>query len=430
MSWLDEFKSGFTQAAEEGPEDWRQAFFEGRARTPAPGSTADNPAYLDQTDAPKLETIWNTNPTVQRIGENLGLFDKQQKEARDRKGLGLQSTGAGRAGQMLGTLANDIANDKSRSFWWLMNAPQAVVDVTAETLLSAVNPDLFSSETVMGSDGSPLRSVSNKRIQEFDPETGIPQFKTNEEQADYNKARNYKDAERGIDGLIDEEAITRRKGIGMDSDGYYTRRKYAPGAVAALGVPTGIGINAGLGLLNPLGGSGGYEAALPSAEDPTKTSNVIAEIGAKYLLGRTGNLLPYDEFRKVRPDVSKGEYNAYKAFKYDKALDLDLSDGDFTLPMGVLKGTTDGIHGPELQFLGRSMPVTTTIVPTLGAMAGVAYGVSRSRGAAPGKRTAIRDGLLYGMGGLGVSTAAGLLAEEARRRASSVSNQQLNQPEQ
>ena len=108
----------------------------------------------------------------------------------------------------------------------------------------------------------------------------------------------------------------------------------------------------------------------------SKTANVIAEIGAKYILGRTGNLLPYEEFKKVRPDVSREEYNAYKAFKYDKELDYDASDGDVSLlPMGVLKATAEGIHGPEVQFLGRSLPVTTTILPTVAAALGTAAGV-------------------------------------------------------
>ena len=47
---------------------------------------------------------------------------------------------------------------------------------------------------------------------------------------------------------------------------------------------------------------------LPSEEDPSKTNNVLGEVAAKYILGRTGNLLPWDEFKKVRPDVSKDEY--------------------------------------------------------------------------------------------------------------------------
>ena len=136
----------------------------------------------------------------------------------------------------------------------------------------------------------------------------------------------------------------------------------------------------GLGLLNPLGGSGGYTAALPSQDDPTKTDNVIGEVAMKYLLGRTGNLLPYEEFSKYRPDVDVGDYNRYKAFKYDKEFDLDPTDGNLNiLPAGILKATADGIHGPEVQFLGRSLPLTTTIVPYLGALAGGVLGVRDER---------------------------------------------------
>ena len=138
--------------------------------------------------------------------------------------------------------------------------------------------------------------------------------------------------------------------------------------------------------------------------------------------------MPYDEFSKVRPDVSREEYNRYKAFKYDKGLDLNITDGDFTIPTGVLKGTMDGIHGPEIQFLGRSLPLLTTIVPTASAIAGTAAGVALSRGKGPGQRTAIRDGIIGGMGGLAAGTGAGLIAEEMRRRAGDVSSNQLENP--
>ena len=60
-----------------------------------------------------------------------------------------------------------------------------------------------------------------------------------------------------------------------------------------MSIPAGIAINTGLGLMTPFGGAEGYKAALPSDEDPSKTSNVIGEVAAKYFLGRTGNLLPY-----------------------------------------------------------------------------------------------------------------------------------------
>ena len=59
------------------------------------------------------------------------------------------------------------------------------------------------------------------------------------------------------------------------------------------GIPVGVAINSGIGLLNPFGGQEGYEAAIPDPDDRNKTSNVLAEIGSKYILGRSGNLLPW-----------------------------------------------------------------------------------------------------------------------------------------
>ena len=160
--------------------------------------------------------------------------------------------------------------------------------------------------------------------------------------------------------------------------------------------------------MTPFGGAEGYEAAVPSQEDKTKTDNVLAEVATKYILGRTGNLLPYDEFVKVRPDVSKGEYNAYKAFKWNKNADYDLTDGDLTSHAGAIKYTDEGIHGPEIQFLGRSLPVTTGIIPYLGSVAGGVAGVRTKR--------PIKGGLLGGLGGLAVGQIGGNLIEGERRR--------------
>ena len=134
----------------------------------------------------------------------------------------------------------------------------------------------------------------------------------------------------------------------------------------------------------------------------------MMEVAAKYILGRTGNLLPYDEFKKVRPDVSKGEYNAYKAFKWDKKGDIDIRDGDFTVPTGILKGSMDGIHGPELQFLGRSLPATTALMPIAATIAGTTYGASR------GKKP-IRNAFVGGMTSLAASSGLGMLIENERR---------------
>ena len=138
-------------------------------------------------------------------------------------------------------------------------------------------------------------------------------------------------------------------------------------------------------------------------------------------MGSTGKMLPYSEFKEVRPDVSPEEYRAYQAFKYDKGIDLNpFDDGKFGLPGGVVKTTSEGVHGPELQFLGRSLPVTTGIVPYLGALAGGVAGVRSKR--------PIRGGFVGGVTGLAAGQIAGNLLEEERRRRNTVENQ-LNNPQ-
>ena len=207
-------------------------------------------------------------------------------------------------------------------------------------------------------------------------------------------------------------------------------KNYRSGYVEALAIPAGVAINNSLGLLTPFGGAEGYEAVMPSDEDPSKTSNAVAEVAAKYILGRTGGLLDYDEFKKVRPDVSKGEYNAYKAFKYDNSTDLNPFDGDFTVPSGVLKGTTDGIHGAEIQFLGRSLPLTTAAVPFTSAVVGAALGVRRGKKYRKGGELygtpdpdAVKRGMMGGTAGAVGGIALGNLLEAERRRRNEASNE-------
>ena len=160
--------------------------------------------------------------------------------------------------------------------------------------------------------------------------------------------------------------------------------------------------------MTPFGGAEGYKAAIPSEEDPSKTDNVLVEVALKYFMGRTGNLLPYDEFKKVRPDVSNDEYNRYQAFKYDKREDWNPTDGDTTMLGGAIKTTDEGIHGPELQFLGRSLPVTTGIIPFASALAGGAAGVASKR--------PLKGGILGGFAGLAAGQIGGNIIEGERRR--------------
>ena len=166
--------------------------------------------------------------------------------------------------------------------------------------------------------------------------------------------------------------------------------------------------------MTPFGGAEGYKAVFPSEEDPSKTNNPIAEVAAKYILGRTGGILPWEEFKKVRPDVSKDEYMRYKAFKFDKEQDYNvLDDGKMTALGGVAKYTNEGIHGPEVQFLGKSLPVATAIMPTAAAILGTAYGARKG----PMRGTA--TGLASALG----SMAIGNVIEQERRRRNEAENQ-------
>jgi hypothetical protein len=276
-----------------------------------------------QPDAPKMRQMLGAYRSPQAFKAALGFKqDSDYEVARALEGASFMTASPGnKLGTALGALGSDLTQDSLRRFWWLLNAAQATGEVIAEEGLVRARPELY--ET-------------------------------------------YKTGYTAYD----------KKGNAYPE----TRRKFKPGYVQSLAIPAGIAINTGLGLMTPFGGAEGYKAALPSDEDPTKTSNVLGEVAAKYFLGRTGNLLPYQDFKEVRPDVSADEYGRYKAFKFDKKTDLNpFDDGKMTIPTGVAKYTNEGIHGPEVQFLGRSLPVTTGLVPFAGAVAwrNGALGVSK-----------------------------------------------------
>ena len=377
---LKKILEGFRGAYGEGREDYSDAYKDARE------------AKGKGREGTRINHLLGTNPTFVRTRELLGLANKEDIQARNQMGLGLETDRSRLIGQVLGTLGADLTQDHSRGLYWLINAPQALGNIINEEVLARANPGLYRSDRVKDESGKDIRVVAMDK-------DGEP-----------IKNRNYQVA---LDNGLISESGKRQKHVGTNK-GFYQRRRYEPGFVEALGIPAGAAINAGMGLLNPIGGSGGYEAALPSQEDPTKSENILMEIGAKYILGRTGNLLPYAQFSQERPDVAKGEYNAYKAFKYDKGLDLNVLDGDFTLPTGILKGTTDGIHGPEIQFMGRSLPLLTTGIPFASAVAGTAMGVRTKR--------PIRNGFIGGMAGLAAGGGTGLLLENERQRRNGISN--------
>ena len=375
-------RSAFNEEIGRGPDDQAKMFYKTRELQ-----------GLDD-DAPRMDKTLGEHPVFYRLRENVGIADKDAMEARAQLGMELKKTIGGRIGQMGGAIGADIIQDKSRSIWWLLNAAQAAGNVLNDYAIKAANSDLF----------------------------GATDLNTPFNLNDLKAAGYTRTTESGREVPVE--------GV-FNAGGKAKKRNYRSGLVQALGAPAGFAINQGMGLMTPFGGYEGYEAVIPDENDPSKSANAVAEIASKYILGRTGNLLDWDEFKKVRPDVSKGEYNAYKAFKYDKAIDMNpFDDGNFSLPGGVARGTTDGIHGAEIQFLGRSLPVNTAVVPFLSAVGGTMAGVRKGRRYRQGGDLAgqvdpnsVKRGLMGGTAGALGGMAIGNTIEAERRKRNEASNQ-------
>jgi hypothetical protein len=365
------FKAGAVDAYGDGREDHRIAF-----------KRASDDKGVD-VDAARIQNSFGTNRTITMVREMMGMQHKENAAVLKSMGMDLSPDPATRAGQVLGHLGADITQDRSRELWWLLNAPQASVNVVQELATKHYAPDLFKSDPVLLEDGTSLRqtrdNLTAKKMGAIGPDNRTT------------------------------------KGHSIDQKGIIHKRRLQPGHLAALEVPAGFATNWGIGLMNPFGGSEGYAAAIPSEEDRSVSANPIAEVGAKYILGRTGNLLPWTDFQKVRPDVSKDEYMRYKAFKFDNDVDMNPLDGDLIGPMGVAKYTNEGIHGPEVQFLGRSLPISTALLPAATAIAGTTYGATK-------RNKPIQKGFAYGMAGAIGGRVIGNIIENERRKRNAAEN--------
>ena len=388
---LSDFGEGFSDDYGQGREDRRNAFLRERKLS---GQTEEST---------KWDSLMGTHPAAFRLQELTGNLKPEKRQALEELDMQLKGSTARKSGQLLGSVANDLTQDTTRSVYWLLNALQATGEVINEQALSRVVPELYKKSRVQSAE-IPFTVTPEGKSPRY---LNISDKDAIKEMVDTNKAK-----------YVDDK-LKASRGYSFDDSGDLQKRNYSPGMVQSLAIPTGIAINTGLGLMSPFGGAEGYKAALPSEDDPTKSSNVLGEVGLKYLMGRTGQLLPYEEFKKVRPDVSRDEYKRYQAFKYDKREDYNPTDGDLTIGAGALKFTDEGIHGPEVQFLGRGLPVTTGIIPYTAALAG---GLAGAKYGARSKQAAI-GGLLGGLTGLAAGQVGGNIIEGERRRRNSLENQ-------
>ena len=365
-------------------------------------------------DAPMAESMVNNHQGITRLREALGKINPAHAIALEEANMQLRKDKplAYQVGQFAGTAAADLTQDTSRGLWWLINALQASGQVVNDAVLQKAVPELWGRSPVtrqvkaIGTDGK--RVVNDRNLN----------MKVQSD-SDYAIANNM--VRMGDnDNLVPMRGYSFKKNA--EGDNILQKNNYSRGMIAATAIPTGLAINTGLGLMTPLGGAEGYKANNPSPDDPTKTNNVIAEVAQKYILGKTGGLLPYDEFKKVRPDVSRAEYNMYQADRFDNSEDYNIFDGDVSILGGALKANVDGIHGAEISMLGRSLPVNTGLVPFSTALLGTAlggrYGHRQHNKGAMGA-------VVGGLGGNFAGQAVGSIIENERRRRNGIENGEL-----
>ena len=138
---------------------------------------------------------------------------------------------------------------------------------------------------------------------------------------------------------------------------------------------TALALGVGSNNFNPLnvmegGRQEGFQAISADEDDPRKSTNPVLDmVFNRGMLGRTGQLLPWEQFTQERPDVSYDQYDAYKQYLRDPGL------------LGLAKGTTEGVDGPEARIMGyRVTPLgAAAALGTLGTIAGVAKLAGRRR---------------------------------------------------
>lgn len=128
----------------------------------------------------------------------------------------------------------------------------------------------------------------------------------------------------------------------------------------------------------------GYKAVIPVSkeEDPTgKTPlNPALEIAMRHGMFQRSQLLPYQEFKKERPDVAPStlaQYRRYQTAKPEagKIVSVDPEGQSFTALGGLIRGSAKGLNDPELRIKGT--PITASAVAGLGAGFGAMKAASK-----------------------------------------------------
>ena len=129
----------------------------------------------------------------------------------------------------------------------------------------------------------------------------------------------------------------------------------------------------------------GWKAVAPVSkeEDPTGRTprNLGEEAALRFLGGQKSQLLPYQEFVKERSDVLPSTLANYRRYMTQKPVPgervrVDTDAGYFSALGGLVRGTSRGLHDPEIRVKGIPISANATLGTgaALGTMAaGIKY---------------------------------------------------------
>ena len=101
-----DFGEGFKDDYGIGREDTTKMFYRQRELA---GETSE---------APRVDNMLGNHPGIIRTKELFGKTSPAEKQALQESGMDLRGSTAHKVGQVLGTAAGDLTQDRSRSIWW------------------------------------------------------------------------------------------------------------------------------------------------------------------------------------------------------------------------------------------------------------------------------------------------------------------------
>jgi hypothetical protein len=268
-------------------------------------------------DEPRIKQIWRDSV----IGDVLGslLTGGQSEYGRVLKDQ--RYSPAAKAAYGAGRVIHSFVNDGDRVPWWLLNFPLAQTNVQGQMATTAAG---------LAPDYATLRSeVANEK--------GVDRSMVSRSEVDAKWAQREGWSHPDVE-------VQRGAHHGLPAG---LARAVIPLLAASTVVATSG--NTDLGNLIEGGRAKGHLAILQDPDDPSKTTNVPAELALRYFLGRSGRLLPWDEFTAERPDVSPDDYRAAIGYQFNKG----------PLDLGIFRNTGRNLEGePSFAMLGFEVPLS------------------------------------------------------------------------